>query len=408
MKYEILNLLEANPLKTFSRSEIISRFGSSASKHISSLLKENKITCILPGRYPKYIQNRYDNSFRVDLENQQESIRARIMMLGINGTYSFESRQSLVDVFSEIDEGGWPLYNKSVVGFIVDKLVTENKIKICKNGTYKIMLSAIPIKLSHISNSEAFTSIDRKMTFGVELEFISRIKPHVISHILKDAGFNSINEDENFKKRHEFWFVCEDGSVDTGKIFKHDVEISTPVLIGKKGISELYNFFRVIKTLEKAYLIKTHQSAGLHVHHGVLPGLDIRKLINHFIHAQPAMNALFPVHRACIDSYNYQAVKSSYFYKNGRINYKHMRCMNLNINPVKTIGTVEFRQHHATFSFSHTCAWILFGQKFIKESQVEPCDYEINKVSDLFKMIKLSSKVKKIYSRKIYKDPVFV
>lgn len=412
VKQEIKLYFDANPLEQFSREDIISNFShynkEEVVEAITTLRKDGDITCTLPGRYPIYTTGNYSLVFKEALKEQELGIRTRLLIVAASGTrYNFQDKQQIINLFSERDEDGMSFYDKSVVAFIVDKMIDEGILRRLKNNSIRYIISSIPFKFDKSLNTHLHTLADGKMTFGVEHEFISKIEPHIVAHILRDNGFKSIADTEDYEEKYQYWHVGDDGSLETNSNYRYDVEVASRILKGKKGLEELDRYFRIIKMLEKMNLIKTDESAGIHVHHGSFRNdFDIKNLVANFSTSQSIMNVLFEEHRFDEEAYNYKAEVFRYIHRNGKINFNHDRTMNLNLNPFKLYGTVEFRQCESTFNASKVLTWVLIGQKLIKESSKSVFADEFNRLQDFFKLIKLNPKAQQIFKRKLNKAPI--
>jgi len=410
MKIRIKRYFDDRPLDIISKADLAYKFSYIEKPEFDSIIKQlsaqGTIRCCHGGRKPKYCSTKYGPAFRTDFNIQDDPIRIRLQMLALGGLYKYDSIKDIYNMFSEENMYNELAYNPDVLAHVINNLFREKKLKKLKSGCIKYVVGSIQTSAIRMDYSHLETLVDGKMTFGVEHEFISKISPQYISHILSDYGFTSTDEDsEIVDNDYEYWFCKTDGSIEIEDDFTYDVEITSPILRGKRGLCELVNYLKIIKTLKNLGVVTTNETAGIHVHHGNFSkDFDIKNLICNFIIAQPVMNTLFSYDRWDENAYNSQAKKHVYYHTNGKVNYRHSRTRTLNINPYKNIGTIEMRQCESTFSINKIITWVIIGQKMVKTST--RFDSTFKNLRHFFKSIKLNVKAQNALKMKWNKQPI--
>lgn len=236
------------------------------------------------------------------------------------------------------------------------------------------------------------TIIKSKRTFGVEVEFISKISQTEVADVL-NRKFRSINiKGESYNHTtQEYWKVITDASVCARGEYNYGLEIVSPVLKGRKGLNQLEKIMDALDSMEET---DVNVSCGIHVHVGVedssVKGIaNIVKLYakqSQFIDsilspsrraeasngrrwAQNAYvrhglefgnnNKLFNMIDNVIDSAeidydnNLSKINSLSQFMGGRYNA-------VNLESYRKYGTAEFRQHGGSINADKVCNWVIF------------------------------------------------
>jgi len=281
------------------------------------------------------------------------------------------------------------------------QMISENKIFSYKKGSvvfYKNKTFTKPVVEFSESEFEMIKNLDNEMTFGTEIEFGCKVNPDAMLYMLEKMDLihgisgNGVSLNRN-NVDYETWFLTIDPSISVAT-FNNDYEIVSPIIRTREDVLDLKKMMAFLKRLEKVNLAKQDTSCGGHVHHGGIQ-IPMGKAITFLEASQDAMNKLVSKDRVYsenkikwyksrpkveakrgIDSYVIECyyckpvVKEAY-YKQGKIDYQHDKYINFRINNYLDNGTVEFRQHEATFFFKNILAWVIVGQCTLKAAKKE-------------------------------------
>lgn len=234
----------------------------------------------------------------------------------------------------------------------------------------------------------AWNDIDEEKTFGVEIEFGSKIDIDFYKYILKDAG---IFVQPNTKwlvadrRKYDSWRAVTDSSIKIDD-YPEDVELVSPILKGKSGLKEIYLIFDILNRMKKYKLIKQNVTCGTHVHHSA-EKLSMARFIDLAEKSQPAMDCLVSWTRI-IDEENleedegfFAPVKKNKYYIGNKIQWIGEKYVNISIRNYKVNKTIEFRQLQGTTNFKKLYDWIVVGQRLIKNAKRNE---EIKEFKNLF------------------------
>jgi hypothetical protein len=191
--------------------------------------------------------------------------------------------------------------------------------------------------------------------FGVEIECGStRLGPGGVgARLLTCRGLRSFAKD-----------VGADGS---------GIEIRSPKLRGEKGLARLERLYATLQT--PTFSCYTANVDGAHVHHDA-PEFKgnwdlIEKLLRSWRNNEPYTFKFLPERRTVRAPLT--RVRNSYGFTDeafeSRLKEKRIGAFgrtSLNVSPLKSYGSVEFRQLEGTFNFDRVRAWIEFGQQFLE------------------------------------------
>ncbi len=236
----------------------------------------------------------------------------------------------------------------------------------------------------------------RNRGFGVELEFDSGgIGIWGIGDLLWENGFKEdwvgtrTQYDRN--ARNAGGCPCEDCTRARGEEFEEDfyhtyggigqdgseIELRTPILRGEKGFNSLK---KAVNILAEAGCYTT-EADGLHVHHDCPEFVGNKPLIvsllkswkyneHHIARFIDEDRAAYALDRdeyedSPCPTFSMNAVTN--FENDGRtdLRYHGLGRANLNITPLSSQGSIEFRFHEGTLDWNEIESWIRFGQSFI-------------------------------------------
>ena len=249
--------------------------------------------------------------------------------------------------------------------------------------------------------------------FGVELELIlpntygSQLAcQQAVAAALQGLGLNAISASYS-SSQYDKWQIKYDGSLEPSAGMA-GVEVVTPVLKGKEGYEDLKKVLAMLKSQLKAqvcflghsfccisclslfFCLQVNSSCGLHVH---VNGKDVkyelealRSICVNFIMCEQGFDLLISKGRRGNQNSYCQSNRSSV--KGGELSAKvHyirecctvdelIRQMNkgdnryfkLNLQPLRTIGSLEFRMHDGSVEFDTICNWIRLCQNFVDYS----------------------------------------
>lgn len=211
-------------------------------------------------------------------------------------------------------------------------------------------------------------------SFGIELEIYGPARERLISEF-RIQGLTLVNEEYNHNTR-DHWKIVRDGSISG----ENSSEIVSPVLMGLDGIEQIK---KACIALNKAGA-KVNNSCGFHVHFGITDlNLDnIKSLMLSHIETEKTFDSIVPESRrqnantyckslTSIASSKTQAVAKI---KNVQtisslISLFPQRYVKINLQCYNRQGTVEFRQHSGTTTFSKIKNWILICARLIEYSK---------------------------------------
>ncbi len=167
---------------------------------------------------------------------------------------------------------------------------------------------------------------------------------------------------------HTYDGIGQDGS---------EIELRTPILSGQKGFNDLK---RLIELLNKEGCYTT-EADGLHVHHDCPEFVDNKSLIVSLLKSwkynEHHIAQFIDENRAsiAIDDDEYDESPCPTFTMNALrrfeedtrtdLRFHGLGRANINITPLTSKGSIEFRFHEGTLNWDEIESWIRFGQSFI-------------------------------------------
>ena len=242
--------------------------------------------------------------------------------------------------------------------------------------------------------------------FGFELEFFSRVPypspSDCIDDVVRkmaDAGFDVANSKYSGTS-YDKWQVKPDSSIKSGVAEWHGFEIVSPKLSGCDHEQALR---RLVDLLVKQFKIDVNSTCGMHVHidcskyvaEADLSGLKI--ICCNFAVLEIVVDLILPNQRRrgnntycrsnsddMIDEKSFDALRKCksvdevIHVVNFGLGREHRR-FKLNLQPLKTLGSLEIRSYPATTAVDDMLCWIKFCRVFIHES-----GYNKNQTVQLF------------------------
>lgn len=211
-------------------------------------------------------------------------------------------------------------------------------------------------------------------TFGIELEIYGASREALIREITR-AGVNIESQSYNHNNNSQ-WKIVSDSSISGS----NGNEIVSPVLRGLDGIEQIK---KVCIGLQRA-AAKVNTSCGFHVHFGATDfNLDnFKNLLTSFTHLEDKFDEINPSSRRLNKNHYCKNISSI---TNGnrvtaiqKINnassiadlrssiFNGGRYFKLNVQSFERHGTVEFRQHSGTTTFSKIKNWILICGRLVE------------------------------------------
>jgi hypothetical protein len=220
-------------------------------------------------------------------------------------------------------------------------------------------------------------------SFGIELETYGVTRDRLITAFANE-GITLVGEEYNHSTRSH-WKIVRDGSIqgDNGN------EIVSPVLFGLDGINQIK---KVTIALNKAGA-KVNNSCGFHVHFGItdLTIDNIKNLAKSHIEIESSFDSIVPSSRRKNNNSYCKSLTSIATNKtlaiskinaantiNEFVSVMSNRYVKMNFQSYTRQGTVEFRQHSGTTTFSKIKNWILICARIIEYTKANGFTNDIN------------------------------
>lgn len=220
-------------------------------------------------------------------------------------------------------------------------------------------------------------------SFGIELE-VYGVTREALIRAFAAQGIRLVDESYNHSTRNH-WKVVNDSSITGG----NGNEIVSPVLRGQEGIEQIK---KVCIALNKAGA-KVNNSCGFHLHLGAsdLNLENFKNLIKSHIEVEAGFDSIVPNSRRANNNHYCKSLTSAARSKQelltkinaaGSIN-EIVRCFNtrylkLNLQSFTRQGTVEFRQHSGTTTFSKIRNWIMICARLVEYTKANGITNNLN------------------------------
>lgn len=220
-------------------------------------------------------------------------------------------------------------------------------------------------------------------SFGIELETYGATRSALIN-AFRAQGLTLVDESYNHTTR-TYWKVVSDSSISGG----NGNEIVSPVLFGLDGIEQIK---KASIALNKAGA-KINNSCGFHVHFGItdLTIDNIKHLAKTHIAIEDKFDSIVPDSRRKNNNTYCKSITSIATNKTLAINKINnstsisnfislftSRYVKMNFQAYTRQGTVEFRQHSGTTTFSKIKNWILICARMIEYTKANGFTNDIN------------------------------
>ncbi|VDH16870.1 Putative amidoligase enzyme [Algoriella xinjiangensis] len=207
-------------------------------------------------------------------------------------------------------------------------------------------------------------------TFGIELETYGTTADKILREV-RSLGISIENEGYNHNTRNH-WKIVRDGSIEGG----NGNEIVSPVLRGHEGLEQIQ---KVCKALRKAGA-KVNASCGFHLHFGVQDFSleNFKTLFKNHLATEYGFDDIVPLSRRennngfCRSLESIQNFESRLENANSISQIQNIfntRYLKLNFQSYQRYGTVEFRQHSGTTTYSKIKNWILICGRLVEFSK---------------------------------------
>ena len=204
-------------------------------------------------------------------------------------------------------------------------------------------------------------------TFGIELEIYGPSRTTLLQK-LRAEGINVEGEGYNHSTRGH-WKIVTDSSIRG----ENGNEIVSPVLSGVEGIEQIK---KVCIALGKAGA-KVNKSCGFHVHLGAndLNVDNMKTLVRSYMNLENSIDTIMPESRRgnnntyCKNLSSVPGIQSKVQNAAAIINLQTAfggRYFKLNLQSITRHGTVEFRQHSGTITFSKIKNWLLICARMVE------------------------------------------
>jgi len=209
----------------------------------------------------------------------------------------------------------------------------------------------------------SLTKTATNRTFGVEIEFDSKISMNRVAELLREAGIDAQSEYYNHTTR-PFWKVIYDSSIRTSGIGRHKVEVVSPILKGEDGLNQIRKVCAVLNS--DTVDAKVNKSCGLHVHHDAndFQAKNFENLTNLYKYYEDELDTMVaPSRRANANHYCKSLMN---------LTPSHLRSdrfFKLNLAAYTRHGTVEIRHFNGTVTADKICGWVCFTQLIVERAK---------------------------------------
>lgn len=207
-----------------------------------------------------------------------------------------------------------------------------------------------------------------KLTFGVEIECYNVLR----EDLMREGNENSLSiVSREYTHAHTNYFkIVSDSSIQGN----NSNEVVTPVLKGKKGLSDLETLCKCLESVGA----QVNRSCGLHVHIGAASMSDEHycRLVRNYQKLEMAIDSFMPTSRRGNNSqwcrslldHNFAACRTKADIASA-LNYD--RYHKVNAEAYSRHRTIEFRQHSGTTSYEKISRWVMFLAKLVEYSYKE-------------------------------------
>lgn len=222
-------------------------------------------------------------------------------------------------------------------------------------------------------------------TFGIEIECLlpRGSNRDALAVAIQQAGI-AIQVQHYNHNTQSVWKIVTDGSLGD---YQRGIEVVSPVLFGPEGIRQV----RLVANVMEAFGCKVTVRGGVHVHVGAgdLNLAQLRRVAKNYIKFETFFDHVMPMsrradrnsyvlsNRSVFGAYRDEAAVNRGFDAIDAARNRHdliaavsgrTRYRKLNLFPLETYGTIEFRQHSGTVDADKLANWILLVTEFVEKS----------------------------------------
>lgn len=231
---------------------------------------------------------------------------------------------------------------------------------------------------------------EQSRKFGVEFEIVGISPPVAVRAIANSTAEHTVYQESYNHATREHWKVTSDNSL-RYRDLSRTAEVVSPPLSGSAGIQEVRSVLLALRSAGA----KVNRSCGFHVHWDCRDYLSpnrVRDLLYLYAKFEPVIDSLVSMSRRgnasryaeslCFSNSaepnsegmewisrlgrelgrNSSARELIYAFNGRTMTRSNRRFYKINITSYLSYGTIEFRQHQGTLSFSKARAWILLTQ----------------------------------------------
>lgn len=221
-------------------------------------------------------------------------------------------------------------------------------------------------------------------TFGLEIEFRganTQVVTDTLNAALNTNGINFQLQGYNHTTPRGFWKITTDATVSRNYSFRTGVgeggELVSPPLTGLTGLDEVKRVLEVLNTIEALYI---DRRCGIHVHlsWGNMEVETIKNVVRRYAQYENEIDGWMPRSRRGNNS-NWCASTVGRFsstlasYDGDSLTALASRSLDrfykVNVKPLQTYGTIEFRQHSGSTDYDKISNWIKFLMAFVEASK---------------------------------------
>lgn len=223
--------------------------------------------------------------------------------------------------------------------------------------------------------------------FGVEIETVGADRPALAEAIFGVVGYHvpifgyhgnrceCCGREYSHQEKLTVWHVERDGSLRHGASYHRNTgEVVSPILVGESGFAEIERVLAAIRAVGAT----TNRSTGLHVHVDAsdLSGIEVSRVVEYYTMQGRNIDTLVSRSR---HSNNYANKYASYQIasmkqiverdgREGLRGFAH-KYRTVNLLPLFSYGTIEFRQHQGSVNAQKVISWVRFVQALIVAAQ---------------------------------------
>lgn len=251
--------------------------------------------------------------------------------------------------------------------------------------------------------------------FGVEIETVGASREALANAISAVVGYHvpvlgyhgnqcscGCGRSYDSLQKLQIWKVERDGSLrHSASGHRNTGEVVSPILQGKEGFEQLEAVIRAIH----AAGARTNRSTGLHVHVEAndLTGEEVARVVEFYASNQRTIDDMVSVsrrnNRFCqkYSPYRVNGMKQAAQANKDSIRGYANKYTVVNIAPLFSYGTIEFRQHQGSVNAKKISSWVKFVQGIVDAAQI---------ATDLDTSVELTNMLDVMVDKKVLEMPV--